>query len=92
MSNAELRRLPWAHDGKVAYVTPGDGPVNAMADQMERLAVETARDLSVECGRMARDMAVPEDALRRALVSLAAITQDVVQVADLRGERLASGQ
>lgn len=87
-----LRRLPWKHEGKAAYVQAGtDGPVNQIADQMEELAVKAAQDLAAECGRMARDRTVTEDALRRALVILAAITKDVALVAELRGERLDSG-
>lgn len=84
-----LRRLPWSVDGKDAFVEAGTGgPVNRIADQMEELAVKAAHDLADEVRRMARDMTVTEDVLRRALINLAAITKDVVQVAELRGERL----
>lgn len=83
-----MRRLPWKVEGKDAFVQSGGGPVNRMADQMESLAVKAAHDLADEVRRMARDMTVTEDVLRRALINLAAITKDVVQVAELRGERL----
>lgn len=84
-----LRRLPWKHDGRDAFVSAGtNGYVTQLADQMEELATRAAKDLAAECRKMAREPRVPADVLRRALIMLAAVTEDAANVAELRGERL----
>ncbi len=86
-----LRRLPWTNDGRAAYVTPGNGTVNRLADQMEQSACAVAADLAQQATRVARDMGASAAEMRPLLALLAASVVDVVQVAELRRERLESG-
>ena len=88
MSEIHLRRLPWTQDGKDAFVTAGDGPVNQLADQMEWQALAVAEDLATQATRLARNMDVSAAEMRPVLALLAASVKDVVQVARLRAERL----
>ncbi|GAA3797182.1 hypothetical protein [Streptomyces chiangmaiensis] len=79
-----LRRLPWQDNGKPAYVTPGDGIVNALADTMENMTLAQAEDLADQAARMARDSKANARDMRPVLALLAG----AVNVARLRGERL----
>ncbi|MEU6650486.1 hypothetical protein ABZ904_13800 [Streptomyces sp. NPDC046900] len=90
MSN--LRRLPWEDNGKPAYVTPGDGPVNAIADAMEASILVTARNDVRRAQALAADSAASRAELRMAVQYLARAVEDAALVADLRGERLGLDQ
>ncbi|MFE0413622.1 hypothetical protein [Streptomyces tendae] len=90
MNPTQLRRLPWSDNGKPAYVPPGDGPVNQMADIMESQACDVAQDLAEQAARLVRDRGAGVEEMRPLLILLAASTKDVVQVARLRAERLES--
>lgn len=83
-----LRRLPWTEAGKDAYVTPGDGIINRMADAAENMSLAQAEDLARQATRAARDPQASAQELRLLMRLLGAITQDAVNVAKLRGERL----
>ncbi|MGW9026738.1 hypothetical protein ACWGQ5_21625 [Streptomyces sp. NPDC055722] len=85
---AGLRRLPWTDGDKTAYVTPGDGIVNAIADAMESGILVTAREDVARARSLAADMAASRAELRMAIQYLARGVEDVALVADLRGERL----
>jgi hypothetical protein len=83
-----LRRLPWQDNGKPAYVTPGSGPINALADATEASILATAREDVQRARALAADPAVSRAELRMAVQYLARAVEDAALVADLRGERL----
>ncbi|MGW1028809.1 hypothetical protein ACWD4J_34890 [Streptomyces sp. NPDC002577] len=83
-----LRRLPWEDEGRAAFVTPGDGIVNAVADAMEANMIETAREDARRALALADDQDASKAEMLVALRYVAHAVQDVALVADLRGERL----
>ncbi|MGW1801519.1 hypothetical protein ACWCQN_37790 [Streptomyces sp. NPDC001984] len=84
-----LRRLPWTGpEGKVEYVTPGDGVVNQIADSTEAHMVSVALDDAAYALAMAERPEVPRAELRLIIRKLAGAVKDVASVAELRGERL----
>ena len=44
-----LRRLPWREDDRPAFVPPGDGLVNRLADALETELIETAPASTRSC-------------------------------------------
>ncbi|MFD7499924.1 hypothetical protein [Streptomyces sp. NPDC059850] len=86
-----LRRLPWtSDDGKDAFVAPGDGIVNHMADALEAELVETAKADAERARSLAEDPKASAVEMRVALRFLAHSLDDTAMVADLRAERLPS--
>ncbi|MBA2948060.1 hypothetical protein [Streptomyces himalayensis] len=84
-----LRRLPWgAENGGHAYVTPGDGIVNGIADAMEEGMLLTAQEDAERATALAADPYASLAELRVAVRYLAHAVADAVKVAELRGERL----
>lgn len=89
MSNpTHLRRLPWDEDGRAAFVSPGDGFVNRLANAIEVEIIETARNDARRALSLARDPGVSRAELLAAVQYLSSAVQDAALVADLRGERL----
>ncbi|WP_434795186.1 hypothetical protein WN979_14475 [Streptomyces albidoflavus] len=83
-----LRRLPWDEDGRAAFVSPGDGFVNRLANAIEVEIIETARNDARRALALAGDPSVSRAELQVAVRYLASAVQDAALVADLRGERL----
>ncbi|OAH11579.1 hypothetical protein [Streptomyces jeddahensis] len=84
-----LRRLPWnAENGGNAFVTPGDGIVNGIADAMEASMLLTAQEDAKRATALAEDPYVSLAELRVAVKYLAHAVAEAVKVAELRGERL----
>ncbi|MQY10350.1 hypothetical protein SRB5_04570 [Streptomyces sp. RB5] len=87
---SELRRLPWKDDGRTAYATMGDGIVNTMADVYElEILVGASRDAE-RAEDLARLADTSKAELRIAVTYLAHALRDAVDVATMRGERLAA--
>ncbi|MGW6541912.1 hypothetical protein ACWGBH_03500 [Streptomyces massasporeus] len=84
----QLRRLPWREGDKDAFVTPGNGTVNRLADIMERMSLDQAEDLAREATAAVRNPKATVHDLKPLLRLLAAATVDAVSVARLRAERL----
>lgn len=83
-----LRRLPWQDGDKPAFVTPGSGLVNDLADTVEAMTLDQAEDLASHAARMARDSGAKVEDMRPLLALLAGAARDAANVARLRGERL----
>ena len=84
-----LRRLPWnSPEDKPAYVAPGDGVINRVADSVEADTLRAARADAGYALALAGQADASRDELSAALRALASVTLSVVAVADLRGERL----
>ncbi|MGW2938867.1 hypothetical protein ACWDA7_45620 [Streptomyces sp. NPDC001156] len=83
-----LRRLPWQDNGKPAYVTPGGGLINALADATEGATLTAAEEAAERAVKLAGDTAASRAELRTAIRVLAELTREVANVATLRGERL----
>lgn len=89
MSNpTHLRRLPWQEGGRAAFVSPGDGMVNRMADAIEEQIIETAQSDARRALALAGDPGVSRAELGIAIQYLSSAVQDAALVAELRGERL----
>ncbi|PGH49940.1 hypothetical protein [Streptomyces sp. Ru87] len=84
----QLRRLPWQEDDRPAFVSPGDGIVNRLADVLEDQMIDTARLDAARARALADDSKATPAEMRTALRFLAGSLQDAALVATLRGERL----
>ncbi|MFJ8546806.1 sulfatase [Streptomyces sp. NPDC093586] len=84
----QLRRLPWQEDGRPAFVPPGDGIVNRLADVLEAELIETAQADAIRARSLADDTRATMPELRTALRFVAHSLDDAALVATLRGERL----
>ena len=83
-----LRRLPWREDDRPAFVPPGDGLVNRLADALETELIETAQADAARARDLADEAAATPAELRAALRFVAHSAEDAALVAVLRGERL----
>ncbi|MFJ2947889.1 hypothetical protein ACIO8H_09660 [Streptomyces sp. NPDC087226] len=87
----QLRRLPWREDDRPAFVPPGDGFVNRLADALEAELIETAQVDVARARGLAEDSGASPPELRMALRFVARSPDDAALVAVLRGERLGLG-
>lgn len=83
-----LRRLPWSDDTRTAFVTPGDGVINTLADSIEESGLTLTEEAITRALAQADDFAVSRAELRVAIRVLAHAATEAVHVARLRGERL----
>ncbi|MEU6116252.1 hypothetical protein ABZ840_17180 [Streptomyces sp. NPDC047117] len=83
-----LRRLPWTEEGRAAYVPPGDGIVNHLADLMEAEMLVAAEADASRGRALAGDPAASSAELRTAVQYLAHAVEEAALVAGLRAERL----
>lgn len=85
-----LRRLPWdGPEGKPAYVPPGDGMINRLANSTEAHILNVARDDAAYALAMVELPGTSRAELCLMVRKLAGTVSEVAKVADLRGERLA---
>ncbi|MFI1417314.1 sulfatase [Streptomyces sp. NPDC020731] len=87
----QLRRLPWREGDRPAFVSPGDGIVNRLADALEAELIETAQTDATRARGLADDAGATPPELRTALRFVAHSVEEAVLVAVLRGERLGLG-
>ncbi|WP_030619141.1 hypothetical protein [Streptomyces sclerotialus] len=87
-----LRRLPWTDEGRAAFVPPGDGLVNDLADAVEGEMLGMARADASRGRALADDPAASGVELRGAVWYLARAVEDAALVADLRAERLGGAE
>lgn len=85
----KLRRLPWDHAGKPAYLRSDDprSYMHTLADQIESVHIGTAHELSAHARELLSSNPSSRE-LRFALLRLREALDDVARVAESRGERL----
>ena len=74
-----------------AFVTPGDGVINTLADSIEESGLTLTEEAITRALAQADDFAVSRAELRVAIRVLAHAATEAVHVARLRGERLNMG-
>lgn len=81
-----LRLLPWATpDGRPCYLsTDGDGPVAALADEVEAMQLSTGDELLAHARAMLADPKVPLGEFRFLSSRLAEALYDAIRVARSR--------
>ncbi|MEU1802225.1 hypothetical protein [Streptomyces sp. NPDC019937] len=85
-SPTDLRLLPWTtDDGRPCYLsTDGDGPVSALADEVEAMQLSTGDELLAHARAMLADPKVPLGEFRFLSARLSEALCDAIRVARSR--------
>jgi len=81
-----LRLLPWSTpDGRPCYLsTDGNGPVSALADEVEAMQLSTGDELLIHARAMLADPQVPLGEFRFLSARLSEALRDAIRVARSR--------